>query len=344
MRIRSFLAVILLLFPLFTLLGDDAGTQYRSNILGMKLEELVGEEPSEWILTENGTVQQLFHQENLYWEQIETAVEGGRRVKRTFESGRTEERIYRGSLLVKERILQDADTLESVEYSYFSQTLLEKNTYSAGVLSNRETYVRNNDGTLHLRQKVTFSSDGAASGTEILLLESGREGKMLVGRYGDFSLIQSYPNGLILTERWISGAHTSEGRNVESYAGGELIVSEKRSDGTEQVIHYDAEGSITKKIETKNSRTVTTSYQYNDDGSLSEEKRESQDDLIQLLYSYAESGTRKTVTEYRNGTISRIRTTTKEGVTEEVYRNAKPYLIVNYEPDGVTVRDSLLAE
>ncbi len=321
---------------------------YRSNSLGMKLEELSREDAAKhpWVLaveTEGETYREvlLSEGERAVWRETVHEEGGKRTFVRAESEGRILERVYRDNLLIEYRELEPDGTETVSSFTYFDGVLLSAEIRREGELVETLSYIRLSDGSLHMRQITPQSVDSQEQPlSDLLILTSDRLSTAVLGTASDFSVMRSYPNGLLISEKWISGSQPA-GRDRVEEAEGVMIVTRREASGAELSTEYNSAGLAARKTRTDENGSVTTLFSYDQDYRLI--TSETVTDAGKRTIEYTYEGDRLCCeTEYADGMPVSRRTYGEGEVREEVYRNGRIYLIITYEEDGTTIRDTEL--
>jgi len=343
------------LFCLFSLLlvliispasGADK-VSYASNSIGMKLHKIIESEYSsyEWILKrsfDNETLNEsLYYNGTEIWSYESVSQEQGRDITKVYPDGLIYKSKYRDNLLIEESWDNSDEQIKSVNYHYFAGELLKKTEFNGEFIAETTNYVRKSDGSLHLRQTNYHLIDFS----EILIIGSTTNiSKTALGRKGDFSLIKSFQNGLQLTEKWVSGSKITNDQEIQPTDGGELIISEMTPEGVNKTSYYAENGNLNRQIIETESSTETIFNSYDTDNFLITKTILSQDSKTVIEYSNNTEGLPETESTYEDGLLTKEITYLKAGNREDIYKEGTLYLIIIYEEDGQTIKESKLAD
>ncbi len=346
----SLVAALLFYFPLSLAAAAGESVFYRSNSLGMKLEKIQESDNDEypWIIRASqadDTYEEVLLKDGIdeIWIETVTQVQGRRVVSRIYSDKTRSEQVFRDNLLIEMREAAPSGSEVRQVLSYFSGELLSVQLFENNQLYETVTYIRRADGSLHMRQVHVHDTAGSFL-DEILIIGSDRQSRAILGRRTDFSLIRSYSNGMIVSEKWISDQKIDSAVSVTEENDGVLVVTNTDSDGTELVTTYNSEGL--KEQETRKSQTGTTTAQffYDDNNRIASRESVGKSGKTVTDYTYDSTGTLQLETDYLDGTIQRKLIYSRNGNREEIFRDGKLYLSIFYEADGKTVKDTQLAE
>ncbi|MCF7943053.1 MAG: hypothetical protein K9L21_01310 [Spirochaetia bacterium] len=345
-----YLVTALFIFFPFSLSAVGESVFYRSNSLGMKLEKIQESEKDDypWIIRASQTAdayEEVLLKDGIYeiWFETTTQVQGRRIVNRMFSDKTRTEQIFRDNLLIEMKETAPSGSETRKILSYFSGELLSIQLFEDSQLYETVTYIRRSDGSLHMRQ-VHIHDAGGSIIDEILIIDSDSQSRAILGKSADFSLIRSYSNGMIVSEKWISDEKIDSPVSVQEEVGGTLIVTKTDTDGTEIVTTYNSEGLREQETRKNPTGTTTTLYFYDDKNRVASRESVGKAGKTVTDYSYDSRGSLQSETDYLDGTIQRKLIYSLSGNREEIYREGKLYLSILYEADGKTVKDTQLAE
>jgi hypothetical protein len=321
---------------------------YKSNSLGMKLEELSREDADDhpWVLAVETGGQRyrevlLSKGEIEVWQETVSEEGGKKTFVRAESDGSVIKRVYRDNLLLEyhETEPDGAEVVRS--FTYFDGVLLSAEIRRDGRLAETASYIRLSDGSLHMRQITPHAVDSEKQPlSDLLILASDRLSTAVLGTASDFSVVRSYPNGLLISQKWVSGSQAAGGDRVKE-ADGVMIVTRREAGGAELSIEYNSAGLAERETRTDEDGSVTTLFSYDQNNRLI--RSETVTDSGKRTVEYVYDGDRLCCeTEFADGMPVSRRTYGESEVREEVYRNGRIYLIVTYEEDGTTIRDTEL--
>ncbi|MBL7007299.1 MAG: hypothetical protein ISR78_09485 [Spirochaetia bacterium] len=320
---------------------------YTSNSIGMKLNEIVESEINnyEWVvkeISENEIVNEtLYSNGTEVWHLESVSKDQSRDIQIVYPDGLVYTGKYRDNLLLHESWEYPDAQIKSVNYQYFSGELLKKTVFDGEFLSETTNYVRKSDGSLHLRNTNYHINNFS----EILIIGSTSNiSKTALGRKGDFSLIKSYQNGLQITEKWVSGKKITNDREMQTTSSGELVISEKTPEGRNITSYYAENGNLTQQIIENKDSTETILHSYDKNDLLISKTIMTQDSKTVIVYSYNAEGLPETENIYEDGMLIKKITFLETGKREDIYKGGSLYLIITYEEDGQTIKESKLAE
>ncbi len=340
----SFFSLLIIL--IISTVSSAGNVFYASNSIGMKLHEIIEPEFNnyEWVL--KGTADNEILNETLYYKGTEIwFVESiyqdqGRDVTKVYPDGLVYKSKYRDNLLIEESWENPEEQIKSVNYQYFSGELLKKTEYDGEFISETTNYVRKSDGSLHLRQTKYHFNDFS----EILIIGSNTNiSKTALGRKGDFSLIKSFQNGLQITEKWVSGTKITNDQEIQPTQSGELIISEKTPEGINITSYYAENGNLDQQIIETEDSTETILNSYDTDNYLISKTIITQDSKTVIEYTNNAEGLPETENTYEDGLLIKKITFLETGNREDIYKEGSLYLIIIYEENGQTIKESKLA-
>lgn len=345
-RLYSIILITIFLLISSGQLFCTVNTYYASNCIGMKLHEIPESNYNdyEWFVksySENNVLHEtLFHIGIEIWSEMHIFLDQGKEVVRFFSDGSRHESVYFDNLLIEEKIILSDNQVSHIVYQYFDGELLRKSVFTGEVLSKLTNYVRKSDGSLHLRQTNYFFNNLI----EILIIGSSPNiSKTALGRKGDFSVIKSYPNGMHITEKWVSGLKVTLDQEIQTTQSGELVVTEKNPDGTIVISSYTDDGSLSRQVIETDEAIETVFFYYDKENYLITKTVISQDNKIIYEYINDEDGNPEIELMFENGLIKKKTIFNKTGNREEIYKEGSLYLIITYAEDGQTIKDSKFA-
>ncbi|NQT57979.1 MAG: hypothetical protein HQ557_03250 [Bacteroidetes bacterium] len=312
----------------------------------MKLHEIIKSDFNnyDWVVeTISGNEifnETLFYNGTEIWYIESVSQDQSKDVSKVYPDGLIYKSKYRANLLIEESWEIPDEQIKSVNYQYFAGELLKQTEYNGEFLSETTNYVRKSDGSLHLRQTKYHNTDFS----EILIIGSNANiSKTALGRKGDFSLIKSFQNGLHITEKWVSGSKVTNDQEIQPSQSGELIISEETPEGINVTSYYAENGNLDRQIiETENS-TETILNSYDTDNYLISKTIITQDNKTVIEYTNNDEGIPETESTYEDGLLIKKITFLESGNREEIYKEGSLYLIITYEEDGQSIKESELA-
>ena len=349
---KSLVLLILVLMAASLAAENGKLSYYASNSIGMKLDPITADTFSAaagWVIAstqmENGYVDSIRYGGIEQWRDT-VSISGTRReLSRSYPDGVVRVYTYFDNLLITEELI-------TVDESGTPERQRTVNLFDAGVLTGQEfyrngmlqatvQYVRNSDGALHLRRTL-YADPGA--GAELLILGSARgSDKTVIGIHDDFSVMQTLPNGETVTERWVAGAAVTPTNAITTDPEGQVSLRETAPDGSQLVSLFDSSGLLVEKRSSGTAIETTERFFYDDQQRLIREERVTGAARATILYSY-DGDTLDQTTEYENGMITKIISYETDGMIETLYKRGKPHVIVYYEADGITVKETELVE
>jgi antitoxin component YwqK of YwqJK toxin-antitoxin module len=260
------------------------------------------------------------------------------------EDGRiVEERLFNtGQQLNLERFFLTDGSVEETTYIHDGSRLVSSTQFKGGISIGSRVYIYYPDGRLAGVREQT-GNQGMPTGMER-------------PRTGQTSSWTSTPVGLILSFYDNSGrlalCRTYRGAVLVSteervWRDGRLISlsTERHEDSIRIVLSYDEAGRVESSLESRGKEIVAFhEFEYDQDGRLVFESRETPEKLETLAYEYNEDGSLLAETRILNGLLSHARIhTAPDEMLEEYYDKGKLFARVWYR-GGQKVRETIISD